>query len=133
MSRSSVLRNTWNRYVNENPCVITVWIKPTTDNGYGETIPDLTQAGVETVLGTARVARRRLPDPIVTNARTPYDYLDSYYLLATYDSDWLKKGLVFAYNGEKFRTLLVESRVAFGDVIYKICNLEQVTSRSVSS
>ncbi len=121
------VRNSMNKYIQENPTDITVTKYPTKDNGYGLQIPDTTQTPVTTTLGTARVARRRLPDPIVTDARSPYDYLDAYYIVAGYDATWLRRGLIFEYSNRRFRTLLVEDRMIGKGVAYKICDLEEVT------
>jgi len=125
------VRKTMATFIAQNPCTVIAWIRPTRDNGYGKQIPDIDEAAVETTLGVARVSRRRLPDPIVTNASTPYDYLDVYYLLVSYDADWLRKGLVFAYHNQKFRTLLPEDRIMEGAIAYRLCGLEQVTSADV--
>ena len=125
---SDAIRASMIKYISENPCTIVVQNRPLVDNGFGIMIPDLTQAAVEETLGIGRVARRRLPEPIVTNASTPYDYQDVYYLLVAYDATWLRKGLVFAYFNKKYRTGTVEQRIMLGQVTYQLCDLEEVTS-----
>jgi len=131
MSRLSVIRSTWNKYIAQNQCTIVNWVRPTVDNGYGILIPDITKVAVETTLGIGRVSRRSLPDPYISGARTPYDYKDVFYLIVAYDTTWLKKGIVFVYKDNKFRTKLMEKRYMFGDVVYQICGLEQVTSNDI--
>ena len=116
------------RFIAENPYTFVTWLRTTKEKGYGTQIPDLTATPVETTYGVIRVLRRRLPDPIVANPATPYDFQDVYYLLAPYDATWLKKDLVFEYYGQKYRTLLVEDRILFGGIAYKLCDLEQATS-----
>ena len=88
----------------------------------------MTIAPTLATLGIGRVTRRRLPDPIVTDARSPYDYNDVFYLIVAYDASWLRRGLIFDYNNQRFRTLLVEDRRILGGVTYRLCDLEQVTS-----
>ena len=128
MSRVSILRNTWSKYIAQNQCTIVNFVRPTVDNGYGVQVADLTQAAVETTLGVGRVSRRSLPDPYVSGSRTPYDHKDVFYLIVSYDVTWLKKGIVFVYGDNKFKTRLPEKRYIFGDVVYQLCGLEQVTS-----
>ena len=128
VSRLSIIRNTWNKYIAQNQCTIVNWVRPTVDNGYNVNVPDLTAVAVETTLGVGRVARRNLPDPYVSGARTPYDYKDVFYLIVSYDTTWLKKGIVFVYGDNKFKTRIPESRYMFGGIVYKLCGLEQVTS-----
>lgn len=118
-------------YIAENPYSIDIESRPLIDNGFGKLVPDLNISPVKKTLGIARVARRRLPDVIVTNPKTPYDYQDVYYLLAPYDADWLHIGIVFEYFGEYFRTLRPENRIMFGEIVYKLCDLEQVTQADV--
>lgn len=124
----SVVRATWARYIAENPYTMISYIRPTKDNGFGIQIPDMTKVAVSTTIGTIRVSRRRLPEPAVANAKTPYDYVDVYYLLAEYDLTALRKGLVFEYYGKKYRTGIVENRIIHSGIAYKICDLEEVTS-----
>lgn len=131
MSRTSVIRETWTKYINENPYTIVNWVRPTVDNGYGIQIPDISEASVETPLGIARIARRSLPDPYISGARTPYDYKDVFYMIVPYDADWLKKGIVFEYYGNKFKTRIPENRYMFSAIVYQLCGLEQVTSGNV--
>lgn len=131
MTTCELIRKTMITHINRNPYTIIAWIRPTIDNGYGKMVADLSEDAVETTLGVARVSRRRLPDPIVTNAKTPYDYLDVYYLLTAYTSTWLKTGIVFEYYDQKFRTLLLENRIVDGGIAYKLCALEQVTTKDV--
>lgn len=128
VSRVTLLRSTWNRYIAANPCTIVNWVRPTVDNGYDTQVPDLTATPVETTLGIGRVSRRSLPDPYVSGSRTPYDFKDVFYLLVPHDTTWLKKGIVFVYGDNKFKTRYPEKRYMFGDVIYQLCGLEQVTS-----
>ncbi len=120
------------KYIKENSCTIIVNVRPLKDNGYGKMIPDVEEEPVLKELGIGRIARRRLPDAIITNADTPYDFQDVYYLIVAYDAAWLKMGLIFDYHGQKFRTLFVENRIIGGGVAYKLCNLEQCTSYDVS-
>ena len=127
-SRIDIIRKTWKRYIADNPYTIVTWDRPTIDNGYGTQIPDLTQAPVESTRGIARVCRRRLPDPIIANSTTPYDFQDVYYILVEYDQTWLKKDLIFEYYGQKYRTQWVEDRIMLGGIAYRLSNLEQVTS-----
>jgi len=124
----NIIRATMAKYILENPITISMDIRPMIDNGYGVNIPDLSQVAVTTVLGVARVSRRKLPDPFVTGSRTPYDHQDAYYLLAEYTETWLNKGIVFAYFNQKYRTGLVEDRIIGGQIVYKLCALELVTS-----
>lgn len=133
MSKLDSIRNAMNRRINLNSYTIVQYVRPTIDNNYGSDIPDMTVEPVETPLGIASLSRRRLPDPVVTNARTPYDFNDVYYLLASWDADWLKEGIVFEYHGEKFRTLKPENRIMFGGIAYKLCDLEQVSSIAIPS
>ncbi len=127
------IRKVMTKHIARNQYTIITWIRPTIDNGFGKLIPDLAQSAIETTLGIARISRRRLPDPIITNPSTPYDYLDVYYLLAVYDAIWLKQGIIFEYYGQKFRTLLPENRIINGGIAYKLCALEQVTSTDVEN
>jgi len=131
MSRVSVLRKTMLKYINENACAIISYKRPLIDNGYGILIPDLDQAAVPVILGTARMSRRSLPDPYISGSTTAYDYKDVYYLLVPYDATWLKKGIVFECKGNKFKTRIPENRITFGEVVYQLCGLEQVTSGDV--
>jgi len=131
MSRVTVVRNSMNKYIKENETTITFWVRPMIDNGYGKMIPNLDGVAVETILGTARVARRSLPDPYISGSRTSYDYKDVFYLLTQYDSSWLKKGIVFEYQGNKFKTRIPETRYMFGEATYRLCGLEQVTSGDI--
>jgi hypothetical protein len=103
-------------------------------------VPDLDASPILTTLGQARIARRRLPEPILANAVTPYDYQDVYYMLVKYDVTWLKKGLVFEYYSKKYRTGIVENRIVAGGhnpsdpldgIAYRLCNLEEVTSADI--
>jgi hypothetical protein len=119
------------QYISENQITITSPVRPTKDNGYGIQVPDIDQTAVPTILGIGRVCRRRLPDPIVTGSRTPYDYQDVYYLLVQWDATWLKKGITFQYNDEKWKTKLPEKRRIFGEITYRLCDLEQITSRDI--
>ena len=116
------------KFIAENPATIIVDKYTLKDNGYGIMIPDTSVQPTTVVLGTGRVSRRRLPDPIVTDARSPYDYNDVFYLLVEHDADWLHRGMVFTYGNQMFRTLLVEDRIMFGKVAFRLCDLEQVTS-----
>jgi hypothetical protein len=118
-------------YINQNIYTIKVNVRTKIDNGYNKIIPDLDASPILTTLGQARIARRRLPEPIIANAVTPYDYQDVYYLLAEYDVTWLKKGLVFEYYGKKYRTGIVENRIVGGGIAYQLCNLEEVTSADI--
>lgn len=129
MSKLDVIRRTMIKRIELNPYTIITYVRPTIDNGYGVQIPDLTQPPVETELGVVTLSRRRLPDPVITNARSPYDFNDVYYLLAAWNADWLKEDLVFEYYGNKFKTLFPENRIMFGGIAYKLCDLEQVTSK----
>ena len=122
------VRSSMTRYINENPVSIVVEKYVLKDNGYGIKIPNMSVPPTVVTLGIGRVVRRRLPDPIVTDAISPYDYNDVFYLLVSYDASWLRRGLIFDYNSQRFRTLLVENRVMFGKVTYRLCDLEQVTS-----
>ncbi len=131
VSRVKALRKVWTSYIAQNQCTIVNWLRPTVDNGYGIQIPDLNEVAVEITLGVGRVSRRSLPDPYVSGARTPYDYKDVFYLLVAHDATWLKKGIVFVYGDNKFKTRLPEKRYAFGDVIYQLCDLEQTTSANI--
>jgi len=127
------IRKTMINHITKNSVTIIEYQRPLIDNGYGFKIPDLTKELTEVELGIARISRRRLPEPIVTNAGTVYDYQDVYYLLAAYDADWLRQNIVFKYHNEYFRTLLPEERIINGDIAYKLCNLEQVTARDVAN
>lgn len=131
MSRVSVVRATMNKYINQNSCTIVAWQRPLVNNGYGIMIPDITKTAVETTLGTGRVTRRSLPDPYISGAKTAYDYKDVFYLLVPYDTTWLKKGIVFEYGDNKFKTRIPEKRYNFGEVTYQLCGLEQVTSGNI--
>lgn len=128
MSKLDVIRNKIQKRIELNPYTIVTYVRPTIDNGYGTLIPDLTQPPVETTLGVATISRRRIPDPVIANSRTPYDYSDVYYMIAMYDAAWLKKDIVFEYYAQKFKTLFVEKRIMFGGIAYLLCDLEQVTS-----
>lgn len=134
------IRKSMSIYINQNPYDIIVATRTKIDNGYGKMIPDLTASPISNTLGQGRIARRRLPEPIVANAVTPYDYQDVYYMLVEYDVIWLQKGLVFEYYGSKYRTGKVESRIVgggqnpsdpFDGIAYKLCNLEEVTSTDI--
>lgn len=125
------IRNTITKQIAYSPCTVIEYVRTFVDNGYGVSVPDLTKTAVATELGTCKVCRRRLPEPIITNAKTPYDFQDVYYLLADYTATWLRKGIVFEYQGKKFRTLLLEDRIINGQVAYKLCDLEQVNSYDV--
>lgn len=125
------IRNSMALYIDQNPYIIIVQVRTKIDNGYGKMIPDLDASPVATTLGIARIARRRLPEPILANASSPYDYQDVYYMLVKYDVDWLKKGLIFEYYGSKYRTGKVEKRIVFESIAYKLCNLEEVTSKDI--
>lgn len=131
MSRVTMLRDTMNKYIDENPCTVISYQRAKIDNGYGMMIPNIDAIAVPVTLGIARVSRRSLPDPYISGSRTPYDYKDSFYLLVKYDAVWLKKGIVFAYNNNKFRTKIPETRYTFGEAVYKLCDLEQVTSGDI--
>ncbi len=127
----SSIRETMTKYISENSYEIKTWKRPLVNNGYDQMVPDLTKVAIEETLGTARIARRRLPDVLQANAKTPYDYQDVYYMLAEYDAAWLVSGIVFDYYGQKFRTLFVENRIIDGGIAYKLCNLEQATSSDI--
>jgi hypothetical protein len=140
MSQLDNIRRSMEIYIDQNSYDIIVTTRAKVDNGYGKQVPNLSTSGTSSTLGKARIARRRLPEPIVTNAKTPYDYQDVYYLLAKYDATWLQKGLVFEYYGTKYRTGKVEKRIIYGGknssdpydgIAYRLCNLEEVTSRDV--
>lgn len=118
-------------YIGQNSYDIIVATRTKIDNGYGKMIPDLDASPILSTLGQARIARRRLPEPIIANAVTPYDYQDVYYMLVEYDVTWLQKGLIFEYYGKKYRTGIVENRIVVGEIAYKICNLEEVTSADI--
>lgn len=118
-------------YIAQNPYDIIVLIRAKVDNGYDKQVPDLTASSVSSTLGTARISRRRLPEPILTSAKTPYDYQDVYYMLAAYDATWLKKGLIFEYYGSNYRTGKVEDRIVFGAIAYRLCNIEEVTGADI--
>lgn len=131
MSKLDRIREAMIRRINLNPYTIVTYIRPKVDNGYGKLIPDMTELPVETILGTASVSRRRLPDVAVTNPGTPYDYQDVHYLLAAYDTTWLHEGIVFEYHGDKFRTMRPEARIMFGGIAYWLCDLEQASTSDV--
>jgi hypothetical protein len=131
VGRISILRKTWTDYIAENPCTIINYVRSTVDNGYGIMIPDITETSVAVTLGVGRVSRRSLPDPYISGSRTPYDYKDVFYLLVSYDTTWLKKGIVFEYGNNKFKTRIPENRIMFGEVVYQLCGLEQVTSGDI--
>jgi len=116
MSRVDVIRTTMAKYINENSITITALVRPTVDNGYGMMIPDISQPAVPTNLGIGRISRRSLPDPYISGSRTPYDYKDVFYLLVPYDATWLKKGIVFTYGDNKFKTRIPEKRYIFGEL-----------------
>jgi hypothetical protein len=118
-------------YIDQNPYTIKVNVRAKIDNGYGKMVPDLDASPILTTLGQARIVRRRLPEPILANAVTPYDYQDVYYMLVKYDVTWLQKGLVFEYYDKKYRTGIVENRIVAGGIAYKLCNLEEVTSTDI--
>ena len=124
----SVVRQTMIDHIAQNPHTIISPIRPTTTNDYGVTVPDLTQAPVDTTLGVGRITRRRLPDPLVTGSKTPYDFQDLNYLLVDYESTWLRKGIEFSYFDERYRTRYPEKRIMFGAIAYITCSLEQITS-----
>jgi len=116
----------------ENPVTVIVSVYGATiDNGYGIQVPNLAVPAVPATLGIGLVSRRRLPDPLITNAKTPYDHLDVYYIIVKHTDAWLTRGIVFAYNGRKYRVLLPEDRVIFGAVAYRLADLEDVTSSDV--
>ena len=127
MAAIDKIRTTMKKFIAENPATITVDKYTLKDNGYGIMIPDTSVQPTTVVLGIGRIARRRLPDPIVTDARSPYDYNDVFYLLVEYDTTWLHRGMVFTYGNQMFRTLLVEDRIMFGEIAFKLCDLEQTT------
>ncbi len=131
MGKVDKLRSTMLNFINENPATIVAWIRPTKVNDAGFTVPDISQAAVETAIGTGRVNRRSLPDPYISGSTTPYDYKDVFYLLMPYDNALLRKGLVFVYGNNKFKTRIPETRYIFGSAIYLLCGLEQVTSSDV--
>lgn len=124
-------RETMETFIAENVYTIVEYVRPTKDNGFGKQVPNLTEDAVLTTLGTARISRRSLPDVMFSNAKTPYDYTETYYLTAAYDATWLRMGIVFEYYGQKFRTLFVENRIIGGGIAYKLCDLEQVTTMDV--
>jgi len=126
-----VLRQTISDRIAVNPVTIIADIRPRITNAQGKSIEDITVAAVPTELGVGTVSRRRLPEPIVTNAKTPYDYQDVYYLIVEYDTTWLRRNLVFSHNGETFRTKLPEKKYLFGGVAYIVCGLEQITARDI--
>lgn len=128
---NTAIRTSISTYISQNPYTIVAYVRTKVDNGYGVMVPDLTITPTATTLGIARISRRRLPEPIVANAKTPYDYQDVYYLQAAYDADWLHKGIVFEYNGLKYRTGRVENKIVGGAVAYKISDLEEITSTDV--
>lgn len=125
------IRNSMAIYIAQNPYDIVVLTRAKVDNGYNKLIPSLSASPISNTLGQARIARRRLPEPILTSAKTTYDYQDVYYMLVEYDVTWLKKGLVFEYYGSKYRTGKVENRIVNGGIVYKLCNLEEVTTADV--
>jgi len=115
-----------------NPTVIIASIRPRKINSQGYSVEDITQDAVDTELGTVTLSRRNIPDKIVTNAETPYDYLDNYYLIAEFDATWLRKGLKFWLGSERFRTKIPEAKRMFGEVVYLLCNLETITPANLS-
>ena len=135
------IRKSMGIYIDQNPYTIIVQVRSKVDNGFDKQVPDLTATPVATTLGIGRIARRRLPEPILANAGTPYDYQDVYYMLVKYDVTWLKKGLVFEYYGSKYRTGKVEKRIIFAGqadpddpyagIAYRLCNLEETTSKDI--
>lgn len=125
------IRNSMIAYIAQNPYDITVLTRTKVDNGYGKLIPDLTASPVSSILGQARIARRRLPEPILTSAATTYDYQDVYYMLVKYDATWLKKGLIFEYHGSNYRTGKVEDRIVYGGIAYRLCNIEEITTADI--
>ena len=126
-----VIRNTMKNYILENPHTIIASVRPKVDNGFGFMVPNLAATAVTTTLGVARVTRRKLPDMLLTGARSTYDFQDNYYLLAEYTATWLVQGIVFEYNSEKYKTLYPEKRIMFGQVAYILASLEQTTSVDV--
>ena len=126
------VRNAIKERIEINPITLVALIRPRKINSQGISVEDITQDAVKTELGIVSVSRRNIPDRIVTNAETPYDYLDSYYLIAEFDASWLRKGLIFFIGNERFRTKLPEDRMMFGDVAYKLCGLESMTSHNLS-
>lgn len=133
MSQIASIRRQMTSYINENLAVLSVYERKTKDNGFGYQIPDINGTPILVGQFEARVTRRRIPEPFITNTATPYDYQDVYYLLASHDADWLKQDLTFDYQGQRYRTLYPESRIIYGEVAYKVVNLEQVTRNTVET
>lgn len=125
------LKQTIKQYIAQNPTTVVVEIYPTKDNGYGMQIPDIDATPEIKTLGTVRVSRRRLPDMFITNARSPYDYQDVHYAIGEYDAEWMQEGLIFESYNEKYRMKKIEARIIFGSIVYKLCDLEQITQMTV--
>lgn len=134
MGRVDIIRKSMADYIAQNPTTVTVFERPLIDNGYGYKVPDINEDGEEVELGTLRVTRRDQTKVYVTGTETPYDYNDVYYALAEYDADWLQKGLVFTcIDGKRYRTGEVENRMIFGEIAYKVSQLEDTTYANVGS
>jgi len=133
MSVLDNLRNTIAYRISLNPHELICDIYPTIVNSDGYTVADITKEAVPTSFGFVTISRRLLPEPVITNAKTPYDYNDQYYMIAPYNITGLTKGLMFNYNGERFRTKLPEAKRLFGGIAYYVCDLEQITSRHIGA
>jgi len=123
----SMLRASENQRIALNSGTVTLLTYPTRTDSYGNTVPDHSKTAVETSKTDVRITTESSGVEGQGETVTPRTIMESKYLVAKYDNDWLIEGLKIGYKGKQYQTDIVQNNIRYDEIINKVCRLIDLT------